>query len=180
MIRIILILSVVIGGSFHLTAQKMAKDGPLISGFGSVFTIDNPEYPTPADQIYKVVFDVASGPTDPAQLNPAINTLARFLNMHAQAGIPKENLLVIAVFHGGSARHTLHNHAYRKRYGVDNPHIDLFRQLKAAGAELYLCGQSMHAREFQRAEIVSEVDLALSAMTIIIQSQAAGYSLIRL
>lgn len=162
-----------------LHAQE-AQDGPVIKGFGAVYTIDQADYPADPDRVYRVVFDVASGPTDAAELNKAMNTLARFLNMHAQSGVPTKNLQVVAVMHGGSARHSLTDAAYRQRYGVDNPHTALIRQLTEAGVDLYLCGQSMHARGFKRDEVNEHIDLSLSAMTILIDKQAEGYSMIRL
>ena len=162
-----------------MQAQE-AKDGPIITGFGAVYTIDQATYPANADRTYQVVFDVASGPQDATELNKAMNTLARFLNMHAQSGVPLENLQVVAVMHGGSARHSLNDEAYRKRYGIANPHTDLIRQLTEAGVDLYLCGQSMHARGFDRDEVNEHIDLSLSAMTILIDKQAEGYSMIRL
>lgn len=162
-----------------LGAQQ-AQDGPLIQNFGAVYTVDQADYPADPERTYKVVFDVASGPDDPAQLNKAMNTLARFLNMHAQSGVPAKNLQVVAVLHGQASKHSLSDSAYRQRYGVDNPHTDLIRQLTDRGVQLYLCGQAMHARGFERSEVNEHIDVSLSAMTILIDLQANGYSLIRL
>lgn len=174
----LLALSLLISLPFAWAQQ--ANDGPIIEGFGAVYTIDQAEYPADPERTYRVVFDVASGPENANELNKAMNTLARFLNMHAQSGVPLENLQVVAVMHGGSARHSLTDAAYHKRYGVNNPHTGLIGQLIEAGIDLYLCGQSMHARGFERDEVNKHIDISLSAMTILIDKQAAGYSMIRL
>jgi len=152
--------------------------GPVIRDYGPTWEVDNPDYPTRSEQPYRVVFDVAKGPESPADENPSLITLARFLNMHARAGVPVDKLQVIAVMHGGAAKHALDDNAYKERYGVANPHTDLFRQLKEAGVQVYLCGQSMHARNLPRESINPHIGLALSAMTVLIKAQAAGYSVI--
>lgn len=163
-----------------LAQAQQAKDGPVIEGFGAVYTIDQAEYTADPSRTYRVVFDVASGPDDAGKLNKAMNTLARFLNMHVQSGVPLKNLKVVAVMHGAAARHSLTDAAYRQRYGVENPHTDLIRQLTEAGVQLYLCGQSMHARGFERNEVNAHIEVSLSAMTLLIDKQAEGYSMIRL
>jgi len=66
--------------------------------------------------------------------------------MHAQAGVPVENLHVACVFHGTAAKDVLTNEVYRERYGVDNPNEPLLEALAEAGAQMYLCGQSAFAR----------------------------------
>jgi len=162
-----------------VSSVLFAQDyGPVIQDYGPSWEINAPDYPTSSDLPYRVVFDVAKGPESPSEENPSIITLARFLNMHAKAGVPVEQLRVIAVMHGGAARHALDDEAYRERYGVVNPHTDLFRQLKEAGVKVYLCGQSMHARQLPRESINPDIGLALSAMTVLIKAQAEGYSVI--
>ncbi len=162
-----------------VSSVLFAQDyGPVIQHFGPTWEVDNPDYPTRSDMPYRVVFDVAKGPESPAEENPSLITLARFLNMHAQAGVPLEKLQVIAVMHGGASKHALDDAGYQERYGVVNPHTDLFRQLREAGVELYLCGQSMHARKLPRESINPNIGLALSAMTVLIKAQAEGYSVI--
>lgn len=165
---------------FFLSANGLfAQDyGPVITYYGPTWEVDNPDFPTISDEPYRVVFDVAKGPESPAEQNPSLITLARFLNMHAKAGVPVEKLKVIAVLHGGAAKHALDDQAYQERYGVVNPHTDLFRQLKEAGVNVYLCGQSMHARKLPPDSINPNIGLALSAMTVLIKAQAEGYSVI--
>ena len=160
-----------------LQAQQRSK-GPVIEKFGEVFTISNPDFPTDPNFHYKVVFDIGVGEDDPAKLNRRINTLARFLNMHTQAGVPVENLHVACVFHGTAAKDVLTNELYRERYGVDNPNEPLLEALAEAGAQMYLCGQSAFARNIPLDKKTEAVGLALSAMTVLIKLQGEGYRLI--
>ena len=46
------------------------------------------------DKEYKVIFDVFTDNSKEGAVNPLINTVARYLNMHAQQGIKLENMNV--------------------------------------------------------------------------------------
>ena len=126
----------------------------------------------------KAVFDIAVGSEDPATLNRRIETVARYLNMHIAAGYPKEAVQAALVLHGSAARDALDNEAFQKRYGVDNPNIALLEALQEAGVEVFLCGQSREHRGFAPDEIAQPVSVALSAMTVLLAKQHAGYGLI--
>ncbi len=160
----------------QLQAQRSA--GPIITLFGAVHKVENPDLVVDTSQTYKVVFDIAKSPDDPGQVNPQLNTLARFLNMHAQAGVPAENLKVACAIHNMASKDALSHAAYQKRYGMNNPNLALLEALQEAGAEIYICGQSIHSRKIDRAELATPVKVALSAMTVLITKQNQGYRLI--
>lgn len=138
----------------------------------------DPDFFTDPAFEYKVVFDIAIGEDDPAKVNQRINTMARFLNMHAQAGAPPENLHVACVFHGTAARDVLKSETYREHFGVDNPNEPLLEALANAGVKMYLCGQSAFARNIPLEKKTKAVGLALSAMTVLIKLQGEGYQMI--
>jgi intracellular sulfur oxidation DsrE/DsrF family protein len=163
--------------SFSSFAQRIT--GPVIQDYGATFEVENPDFKPDPDQVYRVVFDIHSSPEDPAQVNPILNTLARFLNMHAAAGVPPENLKVAGVIHNQASKDALNNEAYRDIFGLDNPNLPLMEALTEAGAEIYLCGQSMHARGVPKEKMAKPVKTALSAMTVFLTLGSEGYTLIR-
>ena len=155
-----------------------AKKGPVIADFGPVYEVPAPDFETPVDHDYRVVFDVAAAPAEPDQLAPSIETVARFLNMHARAGVPPGRLQAAIVLHGGAAKYALEQEAYQKRFDTANPNLALLSALDAAGVRVILCGQSAASRGFGRDELAVPVELALSAMTALIVLQKDGYQLI--
>jgi intracellular sulfur oxidation DsrE/DsrF family protein len=167
------------GSTILLAQSPAAQAGPVIQDFGAVYAVPDLDFLTDTQRIYRVVFDIHSSPEDPAVLNPAINTLARFLNMHTQAGVPPENLRVVGVIHNLASKDALNSAAYRERYGVGNPNEPLLEALAAAGAELYICGQSVYARGLERERLAAPVEVGLSALTIILTLEAEGYQLIK-
>lgn len=158
-------------------AQGDPRPGPVVSPFGAVYDVAESGFVTPTDRAYRVVFEVALAPADSTARNARVETVARFLNMHVRAGVPRESLDVAVVFHGPAARATLRNDAYRDRFGVDNPDLPLLEALDGAGVRLILCGQSSMARGFYPDLLAAPVRLALSAMTALIVLQQDGYVL---
>ena len=175
--------SLVVGVGLHvvgLTAQALStpRSGPVIDGYGAVYAVPDVDYDTPVDHVYRVVFDVSGSAESPDQINASINTLARFLNMHAQAGVPPENLQLALVLHGGAGKDALHHDAYRKRFGMENPNLPLLEALQEAGVRVYLCGQTASHRGYPKKDLAAPVQLALSAMTALVTLQAEGYELV--
>lgn len=172
-----LLLIALISSLFIFAQEKSA--GPIIENFGKVWTIENPDFKTPLDTDYKVVFDIMNSPEDPTQRNASIETAARFLNMHAQSGVPLENMKVALVVHNKASKDLCTNTAYKDRYGVDNPNIELIQELLNVGVEFIFCGQSSRSRNFPMEDIQPGIQLGLSAMTALIQLQNQGYNLIK-
>lgn len=168
-----------LGSVILVRAQEAeTKKGPILENFGTVFQIENPDLILDKDVVYKVIFDVYTDGSKKKGLNPMIVTAARYLNMHAQKGVPHENLKVAMVFHGPATKSALSNEAYQKHYGFNNPNSDLLLALKKANVELYVCGQSYLAMKYQVDEKHSAVQLALSALTTLVSYQTNGYQLI--
>jgi len=162
-----------------LSAQSPSKiKGNVIPEFGPTYAVENPDFVTDKDLEFKVVFDVAQAPEDPSKRNPYIETVARFLNMHEQAGVPKENLKVRMAMHGQASYGLLKNEHYKEKFGVDNPNIALLEAIDTAGVDVILCGQTAGSRKLSPDRRIPLTKVALSAMTILIQSQEEGYHLI--
>ena len=166
------------------TSHNFAQDGrriqgPVIQEYGTTFAVEDPDFEINPKKKFKLVFDVHDTADDPASVNPMLNTLARFINMHAHAGVPLKNIQVAGVIHNKASKDALNNEAYRRQYGVDNPNIPLMEALEAAGAEIYICGQSINARKIDPDHLAAPVQTALSAMTVLVSLQAEGYAVIR-
>lgn len=167
--------------TFHVVILpgQTPTTGPVIADYGAVFAIENPDFKIAMDREFKAVFDVMESPETHGSVNAGLETAARFLNMHARAGIPVEQLKVALVVHHAASKDILSDVAYRKRYGTDNPNQKLVQAILGAGGQVILCGQSAAGRGIAREEPIPNVQLALSAMTALIQLQDEGYRLIK-
>ncbi|NKI32435.1 DsrE family protein [Croceivirga thetidis] len=163
---------------FALISQEK-KTGPIITDYGPVWTIENTDFETPIEAEYKVVFDIMNSPEDVSKRNASIETAARFLNMHAQAGVSIQNLKVALVVHNKASKDLLSKKAYFERYNIENPNADMIAQLMDANVQFIFCGQSSASRNIPIKETIPGVQLGLSAMTALIQLQNEGYRLIK-
>ncbi len=149
------------------------KEGKVIKGFGKIAEIATR---TPLDgREFKVAFDVASS-SDKGELNRKFDSLARFINMHVDAGVPKENIQLALVVHGKAIFDLLDDTEYEKKYGVKNPNKALLNALMKNNVNVILCGQSAVARGFQTSQLIDGVNVELSAMTAHALLQQDGYT----
>jgi len=174
--RITLCLAILIASFAGANAQESAfQKGPLISGYGPVAPIKS-DLPIPEGTVMRVSFDIAKA-ADPGTVNRYIDSVARFLNMHAQAGMSLDQLNVAIVVHGGASNDLMNNEAYTARYGTQNASAPLLRALMNHNVEIILCGQSAAYYKVDKPVLESGVKMALSAMTAHALLQQSGYTL---
>ena len=138
-------------------------DGPLIEGFGRHVDLPDADFETRTDQVYKVAFELFQPLGRPERVHMRLEAAARFMNMHAHAGVPKDNLQVKLILHGGGTQAAMTNEAYRKRHDVDNPNLPLLQALSDAGVEIFLCEQSRVLNGLAADQVAAPVKSALSA-----------------
>ncbi len=167
---------------FVISSQKLnaqeTQAGPILEEFGTVFSIPDPDLTLSKDENYKILFDIYTDQGGEAEINPLLNTVARFLNMHGQTGMKKEQLSIVVIMHGAGAKNALNEEAYLKKFGRTNPNAELLKALDSVGVNLYICGQSFYSRGFSPADLAEPVKLSLSAMTALVHFQKDGYQLI--
>lgn len=125
---------------------------------------------------YNIVVEVVTSNNKPDEVNWALNNVARMLNLHAMAGVPQEKMNVVLAIHGGAAFTVMNNEEYKKKYKVDNPNLDLYQALEEAGVKLFVCGQSLLARDINKEKMVPQIKIASSMLTTMTTYQLKGYA----
>lgn len=144
--------------------------GPVIEAFGPNADV-SADMAIPDGLDLKVVFDIATA-TDADKVSRDFESVARFINMHARAGLDMSRIRPAIVVHGGAATSLLT--ATEDRPNATAP---LIEALIEADVPIYLCGQTAAARSINKDDLIPGVDLALSAMTAHAVLAADGYSL---
>ena len=140
--------------------------GPVFEDYGPVADIDV-TVPVPKDAVLRHSFDVASR-ASAGELNSTLASAARFINMHARAGIDVDRIKVAVVVHG-KAIHDVSAEA------GDN--AGLVAALIGQGVKIYVCGQSAAYYDVATDDLLPGVEMALSAMTAHALLQQKGYTL---
>jgi intracellular sulfur oxidation DsrE/DsrF family protein len=161
------------------TAFSQTFINPIIKGYGGIMDAPHAvEKPDPTIE-YKVVIDIATGDSDPEAVMYSLQNVARLLNLHAMGGMPANKMNVVLAIHGGAIWSTLDNETYKAKYGVDNPHLPLFKELEDAGVRLFACSQSLMGREIDHTKLASEVKVATSMLSVMTTYQLKGYAALK-
>jgi len=160
--------------SFAQTAKH-----PIVKKYGGIYNIkDAEEMPDPSLE-YKIIIDMITGSDSPEEISKWVDNIARLMNLHGLAGVPQDRIHVKVVIHGGAIFTLLANEKYQERNKIDNPNLKVYEALKDAGAEFFVCGQSMVARKLEKKDLWPRVKIAHSALTTITTYVPQGYTLIR-
>lgn len=151
--------------------QSGFSTGPLITGYGPVTKVEGAE-PLPENIEFNVAFDVTKRATE-GTLNRHFESAARFLNMHAAAGVAPENIHVAIVIHGPA----VFDATQHGSDGEANQNADLIRTLQAYGVGFYVCGQSAAYQNVKTEDLLPGVKVSISAMTAHAMLQKQGYTL---
>ncbi|RPI84784.1 MAG: hypothetical protein EHM42_07235 [Planctomycetaceae bacterium] len=128
----------------------------------------------------KVVID-ATADSKPADVNKALDRVARLLNLYGSAGLKASDVKITVVLHGDATKSVLNDSAYHTRFGVEaNPNLPLIRELRDAGVEVFVCGQALTSKGFSDTDVADEIPIAAAALTVVINRQSDGYSYVRI
>jgi intracellular sulfur oxidation DsrE/DsrF family protein len=172
-----LALTASLAGGAAPTQPSPEKTGlvyPLVRGHGGVVPL--PKAAEQPRKVAKAVFDVTAD-ARPGEVNRGLEQVARLLNLYGVAGLKATDVKIAAVCHGAADKAVLSDSAYFARFTVrSNPNLPLIRELKKAGVEVFVCGQSLHELGFKAEEVAKEVAVADSAMLVLVNKQAGGYA----
>jgi len=149
---------------------------PLVKEFGGVVQLPHAaEKPRPGA---KVLFDVTTA-SEPNAHNRGLERAARLLNLYGAAGLAAADVRIAVVLHGEATRAALADEFYAPRFGAEiNPNVPLIRALREAGVEILVCGQALDARGFPESAVLPDVQVADSALTVLVNRQLDGYRLV--
>jgi intracellular sulfur oxidation DsrE/DsrF family protein len=127
---------------------------------------------------YKVVFSIGKPSPEAGKANPALTSIANYVNTLAKYGVPPEHRKIVVMIHhrGDGWQMILKNDAYKRTSeGLDNPSLEMIQKLQKAGVEFRVCGQLVVGRKIDPADILPGFQTDLWAMTSLVDLQMAGY-----
>jgi len=148
------------------------ESNPVIEKYGKVEQLDTEvQLPRPES---KICVDITKG-SDPAELNAAIEKVARFVNIYGSQDV--KDVQIAVVLHGDATLAILHDDAYKAKFGVDhNPNFDCLHTLHENGVEIFVCGQSLVKKGQKTEDVMLFIDVAYSGLTALVNLQQDGYA----
>lgn len=179
LMRHLSLVSVFILFGFGAHAQAPARINPVVKEYGGIFPIPYAVEKPDTSQVYKIVIEVEQVREKPHELSWAVNNVARLVNLHASAGVPKQNLDVVMVIHGEATYTAMDDDAHKAKFKVENPNKELYTALEEAGVKILICGQSLINRQVDRHKLLPEVKIATSMLTTLTHYQMKGYAVLK-
>ena len=159
---------------YELSAQKWVY--PVIEGYGGAHPLPDSKVQPDNSIEYKIIFDLTKDATKDSVITGLFH-IARFLNVFASAGMEPDKLDIVGIFHSDAGKATLNNENYKKKFKKDNPNLELISKLKEAGVKLYVCGQTLKEKNFEHDWVNPDIEIALSALSVLPTYQLKGYAL---
>ena len=148
-----------------LADEDPFTNGPVFTDYGPVADVDVTMLISPNTAI-KHSFDVST-PAPSGEPNRTLQSAARFINMHARAGIPVGNIQVAVVVHGK---------AVKEMADEQSGSAGIIAALTKKGVRIIVCGQSAANYDVATDDLLPGIEMALSAMTAHAVLQRQGYT----
>ena len=182
--RIALLFAVVAGTVATLAVAAGDEPGlssaPAIEGYGKMHPLPKAAYQPDPKATYKIVFAMTAASKAPEEVNPAVERVARAVNLYVSAGVPLSHLKFVAVAYAAATAIALDDAHYKSAYNVANPNLPVIARLRKAGVDVAVCGQAVLEHKYQYEWIDPSVTVALSALTTITTLEEQGYHLMPL
>ena len=86
---------------------------PAIEGFGKMHALPKGAYQPDPAKSYRIVFAMMAASKEAGQVNPAIERVARAVNLYVSAGVPVSHLKLVAVAYGPATAVALKDTQYK-------------------------------------------------------------------
>ncbi|GAN69200.1 hypothetical protein AD949_00640 [Acetobacter orleanensis] len=127
---------------------------------------------------YRVVFETTQAASDPTHINPALERIARFMNLLASDGIHPKTNDVVAMVYGPATLSILSDTAYRARFGQDNPNTQLLRSLRKADVSIEVCSYALSNKKISTDAVADGIQIDLSAIVTLANLQLRGWAML--
>jgi intracellular sulfur oxidation DsrE/DsrF family protein len=153
---------------------------PTIHNYGKIHYMQDSAFKPNPKRSYKIVFALTQASKTPDEVNPALDRVARTVNLYVAAGVPLSHLKIVAVAYGAATELALDDAHYRLKFGTPNPNLPLIAELKDAGITVSVCAQAVAEHQFKYGWVSNDVTVALSGLTTVTTLEAEGYVLMPL
>jgi intracellular sulfur oxidation DsrE/DsrF family protein len=171
-------LALVLGLMMTGNANAQDANHPVIAGYGAIHPAqDLANLPDPSLR-YRVAFEITRAANDTGQVNPALDRVARFINLLGAAGVRPDPGDIVVVMHGPATPSILRDAAYETRFHQANPNSGLIAKLQQAGVAIHVCSFALANQRIERDEVAKGVTIDLAAMVTLANLQLKGWALI--
>ncbi len=147
--------------------------------WSGVLPVEGVDFAPDPKRQYNLVFDLThfNKDTSNKSINDGLTEIARIINLHVAAGIPKDHIHPVVVSHAKALFSLYTNDAYLAKYKKDNPNIRIVSDMMNAGISFIACGQAMNFLDISKQQLYPGIKVAVSAKTTLSYYIGQGYML---
>ncbi|MEL7449754.1 MAG: DsrE family protein [Pseudomonadota bacterium] len=175
MARLAAVLFAALAASVASAGEGAFSTGPAIDGFGPAASVET-DFAIPEGMPLRLSFDVSTR-SKPGKTNSTLVAAARFINMHARAGVADDRMQLAVVVHGKAVFDVASAGAAGEGKTTAHANEPLVTALIEQGVRIIVCGQSAAYYDVTNEALLPGVEMALSAMTAHAVLQQQGYAL---
>lgn len=154
---------------------------PVIAHYGRVHPRPDAAVQPDPSVDYKVFAQVTSDGGHPDKVMPALDRLARLVNLMGLSKVPPSHVHIVALLDGQASVAGATDSTYQRLTKVaKNPNLPLIHALKKAGVQLLVCGQALAEHGLPDSAVAPDVTITLSALTDTVVYQQKGYGFLQL
>lgn len=157
-------------------AEWPAPKAPVVPEADGYVAIPGAAFTPAKGNVYRALFDATAAAKSPEAILPAVNNAGSELNAFAVAGVPKNDVRFVIVFHGAAVDGILDDAHYRAKFGIANPNANALAAMKKYGVKLYVCGQHLAGAHIDPATLSKDVTVASDALIVSMAYQNQGYA----
>jgi|GEM_PF-3999251 Uncharacterized conserved protein len=128
----------------------------------------------PETRSYKILFTLNNLDSAAEGIQPAVDKIARAINLYALASISLDHLAVVVLVAGAAVE------LFNTEHSVYEKNQAVLQELIDAGVSFMICSQALAGKGIAATSLPPFVDIALSAMTASVELQTQGYAVLTL
>lgn len=165
---------------FPLIGFAQETQFPMVKNFGGIFETPFAVSIVDTSMEYKILVDITeAAEKSETELNPMYDRVAKIMNLHAMAGVPKSKINVVCVIHFKASPTVLSDEGFLQKFKVKNPNTDVIQTLSDNGVKFYVCGQSLIARDLLSYQLNPNIQPIHGALLGLSHFQNLGYALLK-
>ncbi|MBN2560603.1 MAG: substrate-binding domain-containing protein [Phycisphaerae bacterium] len=132
--------------------------------------------PRAARSVIRIVYDAQDNDWD-RHVGKALARVQDIVNDYNSMGIPRSEVNISIIFHGGAAYWMLKDAPYAAFIGreSENPNESVIHELAEWGVSIELCAQAMKQHGWKHSDILPEVKIVLGVCPRLVELERQGY-----
>jgi len=155
--------------SLTFGAYAQQKRNPVIENYGTVYYVKGVKETPDIGKNYKILVDITQKNDNEQSINSGLEHIARLINLFGLYGISPDDISITAVIHGNAIDMTVDQ---------ENKNRKVMEILNKHGVNIFVCAQTLYHNNYTPEEVTGDLQIAASAMNVLVDYQLQDYQIL--